>query len=41
MVFQHFNLFPHLTALQNIVEAPMQVKGMPRAEAEALARARC
>ena len=26
-VFQRFNLFPHLTALQNIIEAPMQVKG--------------
>ena len=36
-VFQRFNLFPHLTALQNIIEAPMQVKGMARAEAEALA----
>ena len=39
MVFQHFNLFPHLTVLQNIIEAPMTVKGMrrdeivPRAEA--------
>src|SRR6478672_5166427 len=30
MVFQRFNLFPHLTALQNIVEAPVRVKGMPR-----------
>ena len=28
MVFQRFNLFPHLTALQNIIEAPMQVKGV-------------
>src|SRR6185312_13566064 len=37
-VFQRFNLFPHLTALQNIIEAPMQVKGMARPEAEALAR---
>ncbi len=27
-VFQRFNLFPHLTALQNIIEAPIQVKGM-------------
>ena len=27
-VFQRFNLFPHLTALQNIIEAPMQVKGV-------------
>ena len=30
MVFQHFNLFPHLTVLQNIIEAPMTVKGMRR-----------
>jgi len=32
MVFQHFNLFPHLTVLQNIIEAPMTVKGMRRNE---------
>lgn len=38
MVFQHFNLFPHMTVLQNVIEAPMQVKGMPRAEAAELAR---
>ncbi|MCF7770428.1 MAG: amino acid ABC transporter ATP-binding protein [Achromobacter pulmonis] len=31
MVFQSFNLFPHMTVLQNIIEAPMIVKGMPRA----------
>ncbi len=37
MVFQHFNLFPHMTALENVIEAPMQVKGMARAEAVALA----
>jgi polar amino acid transport system ATP-binding protein len=30
MVFQHFNLFPHLTALDNIVEAPVQVKRLKR-----------
>ena len=30
MVFQHFNLFPHLTVLQNIIEAPMTVKGLRR-----------
>jgi polar amino acid transport system ATP-binding protein len=30
MVFQHFNLFPHLTVLQNLIEAPMTVKGMAR-----------
>jgi polar amino acid transport system permease protein len=38
MVFQHFNLFSHLSALENIVEAQRQVYGVPRAEAEALAR---
>jgi len=32
MVFQHFNLFPHLTVLQNIIEAPLTVKGMCREE---------
>ncbi|WP_177225422.1 amino acid ABC transporter permease/ATP-binding protein [Variovorax sp. OK605] len=37
MVFQNFNLFPHLTVLENIVEAPVSVRGLPRAEAEALA----
>src|ERR1041384_6391551 len=34
MVFQGFNLFPHLTVLQNITEAPIVVKGMALAEAE-------
>jgi len=34
MVFQHFNLFPHLTALQNITLAPRKVKGLSAAEAE-------
>jgi general L-amino acid transport system ATP-binding protein len=34
MVFQHFNLFPHLTVLQNCTLAPIQVKGMPKREAE-------
>uniref|UniRef100_UPI0038992F1F amino acid ABC transporter ATP-binding protein n=1 Tax=Falsigemmobacter faecalis TaxID=2488730 RepID=UPI0038992F1F len=38
MVFQNFNLFPHLTVLQNITEAPIRVRGLGRAEAEALAR---
>ncbi|OZI53114.1 amino acid ABC transporter ATP-binding protein [Bordetella genomosp. 4] len=38
MVFQHFNLFPHMTVLQNVIEAPMQVKGMARPEAAELAR---
>ena len=34
MVFQSFNLFPHLTALENVIKAPMVVRKMPRAEAE-------
>ena len=34
MVFQHFNLFPHMTALQNCVEAPLQVLGMKKDAAE-------
>jgi ABC-type polar amino acid transport system ATPase subunit len=38
MVFQAFNLFPHLTVLQNITEAPTVVKKVPPAEAETLAR---
>ena len=42
MVFQHFNLFPHLTVLQNIIEAPITVKGLARElivpKAEALLR---
>ena len=33
MVFQQFNLFPHMTALQNIIEAPVTVKGVSKAEA--------
>jgi polar amino acid transport system ATP-binding protein len=33
MVFQHFNLFPHMTALRNIMEAPMRVRRVPAAEA--------
>lgn len=37
MVFQHFNLFPHLNVVENIIEAPVHVKKMPRAEAEQLA----
>lgn len=37
MVFQQFNLFPHLTVLQNITLAPMQVRRQSRAEAEAKA----
>ncbi|UVK49954.1 amino acid ABC transporter ATP-binding protein (plasmid) [Mesorhizobium sp. AR02] len=38
MVFQNFNLFPHRTALENIIEAPRVVKKVPRARAEARAR---
>ncbi len=38
MVFQHFNLFPHKTILENMILAPMKVKGMAKAEAEAKAR---
>ena len=34
MVFQHFNLFPHLTILENCTLAPIQVRKMPRKEAE-------
>ncbi len=34
MVFQHFNLFPHLTVLENLALAPIWVRKMPRAEAE-------
>ncbi|MFJ8563466.1 amino acid ABC transporter ATP-binding protein [Streptomyces sp. NPDC093514] len=37
-VFQTFNLFPHLTVLDNLVEAPVAVLGRPRQEAEATAR---
>jgi polar amino acid transport system ATP-binding protein len=33
MVFQHFNLFPHLTALDNVMEAPVHVRGLARADA--------
>src|SRR6266566_4097936 len=38
MVFQSFNLFPHMTVLENIMLAPMKVKGLSRAEAEKIAR---
>jgi len=34
MVFQHFNLFPHMSALQNCMEAPVHVAGLSRKEAE-------
>ncbi|MFB9832312.1 amino acid ABC transporter ATP-binding protein [Actinoallomurus acaciae] len=33
MVFQHFNLFPHMTVLENIIEAPTRVKRIPRRQA--------
>lgn len=34
MVFQHFNLFPHMTALQNVIEAPVHVRGVPVKQAK-------
>jgi general L-amino acid transport system ATP-binding protein len=37
MVFQHFNLFPHLTVLENCTLAPVWVRHMPKKDAEALA----
>ncbi len=37
MVFQRFNLFPHMTALDNVIEAPIHVMGVPRAAASELA----
>jgi ABC-type polar amino acid transport system ATPase subunit len=36
MVFQQFNLFPHMTAMGNVVEAPIRVKGVPENDARAL-----
>ena len=39
MVFQHFNLFPHMTVLENMVYSPMHVNKLPRKEAEDKARA--
>jgi general L-amino acid transport system ATP-binding protein len=37
MVFQHFNLFPHLTVMENLTLAPIWVRKMPKKEAEAIA----
>jgi general L-amino acid transport system ATP-binding protein len=37
MVFQHFNLFPHLTVMENLTLAPIWVRKMPKAEAEEIA----
>ena len=37
MVFQHFNLWPHMTVLGNLVEAPQRVKGMARSDAVQMA----
>jgi len=37
MVFQNFNLFPHMSVLENIIEAPLTVNEVPRAEAEEIA----
>ena len=39
MVFQRFNLFPHMTALENIIEAPIHVRGTSRDEAVVMGRA--
>ncbi|MBH5371968.1 amino acid ABC transporter ATP-binding protein [Bradyrhizobium glycinis] len=39
MVFQHFNLFPHMTTLQNVMEGPVTVRRMAKTNAETLARA--
>ena len=39
MVFQHFNLFPHLTVLQNLTIAPIKIRKVAKADAEDMARA--
>jgi polar amino acid transport system ATP-binding protein len=39
MVFQQFHLFPHMTALENVMEGPLTVKRMPKAEARSIADA--
>lgn len=38
MVFQHFNLFPHMTVLKNVIYAPVKVKKLPKPQAEELGR---
>jgi polar amino acid transport system ATP-binding protein len=38
MVFQHFNLFPHMTTLENVIEGPIQVRNMSKPESVALGR---
>lgn len=38
MVFQHFNLFPHMSALRNVTEAPIYVQGMNKKEAEEMGK---
>jgi polar amino acid transport system ATP-binding protein len=38
MVFQRFNLFPHMTALENVIEAPVEVKGMNKRAAQEAGR---
>jgi ABC-type polar amino acid transport system ATPase subunit len=37
MVFQHFNLWPHMSVIENVIEAPIRVKAMPKAQAIAAA----
>ena len=37
MVFQHFNLFPHLTIIENLTLGPIKSRGMSKADAESLA----
>jgi ABC-type polar amino acid transport system ATPase subunit len=39
MVFQHFNLWPHMSVLENLIEAPLRVKKMPRDQAVSIAEA--
>ncbi len=39
MVFQHFNLWPHMSVLENLIEAPIRVKRMPRDQAVSIAEA--